>query len=158
VHAIWGLSQLARQEKSLQENNEANKHAQILLTFIADADPEIRAQVARWLGDMRYAPAAEKLLPLLKDEYPRARFFAAEALGRVAFAGASAPRIAMLRENNGEDAYLRHAGSLALARIGNANAISELANDENEALRIAAIVALRRLAHPNAALFLHDTS
>src|SRR5690606_1375733 len=92
------------------------------------------------------------------DDYPRTRFFAAEALGRLAWAEATAAIISMLRENNGEDAYLRHAGSLALARIGNVESLSNLAIDENEALRIAAVVALRRLANVNVGLFLNDKS
>lgn len=155
IHAIWGLSQLARKTQSTEKNNP---HAQILLSFIADPDPEIRAQVARWLGDMRYSSAADKLLPLLTDDYARARFFAAEALGRIAFAEASTPIISMLRENNDEDAYLRHAGSLALARIGDVDRLSALAADENEAVRVAAVIALRRLANANVALFLNDES
>src|SRR5690606_26798247 len=107
-----------------------------------DSDPEIRAQAAKWLGDVRYNDAASALIPLLTDEYSRARFFAAEALGRIAHAPAVEPIIAMLRSNNDEDAYLRHAGSLALARIDNAEPVVALAKDPSRAVRIAAVVAL----------------
>ncbi len=147
VHAIWGISQLARKDAA---------QAAILLPYLTDADDEIRAQVAKWLGDIRYKPAGEKLLPLLKDSFSRARFFAAEALGRIAYEPAIQPIIEMLKANNDEDAYLRHAGSLALSRIGKAEPIIALSKDSSRALRIAAVVALRRMSHPGIATFLSD--
>lgn len=147
IHAIWGISQFARKEMN---------HARLLIPLLQDADAEIRAQAAKWLGDVKYKRAGEALLPLLKDEYPRARFFAAEALGRIRYAGAVQPIIELLRANNDEDAYIRHAGSLALARIGNAEPIIALAKDPSRALRIAAVVALRRMRHAGIAEFLKD--
>lgn len=147
VHAIWGISQFARQE---------SHHARLLIPFLQDSDPEIRAQAAKWLGDVRYKQAGEALIPLLKDSYARARFFAAEALGRIRHATAVQPIIDLLRANNDEDAYIRHAGSLALARIGSADPIIALADDRSRALRIAAVVALRRMRHPGIAAFLKD--
>ncbi|HEX8038510.1 MAG TPA: HEAT repeat domain-containing protein [Chryseosolibacter sp.] len=147
VHAIWGISQFARQE---------SQHARILISLLRDEDPEIRAQAAKWLGDVRFKNAGDALIPLLKDDYARARFFAAEALGRIEYQPAINPIIDMLRANNDEDAYLRHAGSLALARIGKAEPIVALANDPSRGLRIAAVVALRRLRDPGVAAFLKD--
>lgn len=147
VHAIWGISQFARKEQN---------HARLLIPLLQDDDPEIRAQAAKWLGDVRYKRAGEALIPLLKDEYARARFFAAEALGRIRHEAAVQPIIELLRKNNDEDAYIRHAGSLALARIGKAEPIVALARDPSRALRIAAVVALRRMRHPDIAAFLND--
>ncbi|HWK98784.1 MAG TPA: HEAT repeat domain-containing protein, partial [Parapedobacter sp.] len=73
VHAIWGISQLARQDA---------QHATLLIPLLQDDDPEIRAQAAKWLGDIRYKPAGPELIPLLGDRHTsRVRFFAAEALG-----------------------------------------------------------------------------
>lgn len=149
IHAIWGLSQLARKDSA---------HAELLLPYLQDKDPEIRAQAARWLGDLRYKNAAQNIVPLLEDNYPRARFFAAEALGRMAHAEAVAQVITMLRHNNGEDRFLHHAGSLALARMQNASALAQLANDDNEAVRLAAVVALRRMGDAGVAIFLNDSS
>ncbi len=149
IHAIWGLSQLARKNSSV---------AQSLLPFINDNDSEIRAQIARWLGDIRFKEAAPQIVPLLEDEYARTRFFAAEALGRMAYKEAVPAVIKMLEKNNGEDRYLRHAGSLALARMNDVNALKELAKHENPNLKIAAIVALRRMQNPAVVAFLDDES
>src|SRR4051812_35917498 len=147
VHAIWGISQLTRQEE---------KYGDVLLPLLRDNDPEIRAQAAKWLGDVRYKKAGNQLIPLLKDTFSRTRFFAAEALGRIAFEPAINPLIEMLKANNDEDTYLRHSGSLALARIGKADPIIALSSDPSRAVRIAAVVALRRMSHPSVAAFLND--
>lgn len=147
VHAIWGISQFARKD---------SKHARLLLPLLKDSDGEIRAQAAKWLGDVRFIEAGDALLPLLKDENSRARFFAAEALGRIAHEPAIDGIIELLRSNNDEDVFIRHAGSLALARIGKADPIIALSKDSSRAVRIAAIVALRRLRHEGAASFLKD--
>lgn len=147
IHGIWGLSQLARQDK---------KYATALLPLLKDGDTEIKAQAAKWLGDLRYAEAGAALVPLLKDTASRVRFFAAEALGRMKHEAAVQPVIAFLEANNDEDAYLRHAGSLALARIGKAEPVVALSSHPSRAVRIAAVVALRRMAHPGIANFLQD--
>ena len=147
VHSIWGISQLARKEE---------KYGKWLVPLLKDADPEIRAQAARWLGDVRYKNAGENLIPLLKDTFSRARFFAAEALGRIEFSPAINPIIKFLEANNDADAFLRHAGALALARIGKADPIVALASHPCRAVRIAAVVALRRMNHPDITSFLSD--
>jgi len=148
VHAIWGISQFARKDL---------KQAAALIPCLQDKDPEIRAQAAKWIGDLRYKEAGSLLLPLLKDDYPRARFFAAEALGRTAYKPAIQPIIDMLAANNDQDNYLRHAGSLALARIGDPTPIVALSTHPSRAVRIAAVVALRRMREPGIRVFLKDT-
>ncbi|MDT0689588.1 HEAT repeat domain-containing protein [Salegentibacter sp. F188] len=147
VHGIWGISQLAREDK---------KYARLLLPLLKDEDPEIRAQAAKWLGDIRYEEAGDQLLPLLKDTYSRARFFAAEALGRISYEPAIQPIIELLQTNNDEDAYIRHAASLALARIGKADPVVALSYHISPAVRMGAVLALRRLSHPGIANFLDD--
>ena len=62
----------------------------------------------------------------------------------------------MLAANNDEDVYLRHAGALALARIGAADQIAALSTNPNRAVRIAAVVALRRMKDAGVARFLAD--
>lgn len=147
IHGIWGTAQLARKQPEF---------AVPIMPLLTDADPEIRAQAARWLGDVRYAPAGEAIVPLLKDGSPRVRFFAAEALGRMAHQAAVQPLIEMLIDNDDQDVYLRHAGALALARIGQADPLVALADHPSRSLRIAAVVALRRMQDAGAAAFLND--
>ncbi len=148
IHGIWGLGQMARA-------NEKGA-ADAIVPLLKDSDPEIRAQAAKQLGDFRYEKATRALIPLLKDENARARFFAAEALGRIEAESAVEPIIAMLEANDDEDAYLRHAGSMALARIGKVEPILALSDHSSRALRIAAVVTLRKLRHPGIARFLTD--
>jgi HEAT repeat protein len=74
-----------------------------LLDFLKDGDPEIRAQAAKLIGDLRYGAASGELIPMLHDPVPRPRFFATEALGRVRHRPAIAPIIQMLAENDDED-------------------------------------------------------
>ena len=147
VNAIWGISQLARKDK---------KKASLLFPLLKDKDTEIRAQSAKWLGDMRSKEAGSYLIPLLKDTSSRVRFFAAEALGRAAYEPAIQPIIAMLQLNDDVDVYLRHAGCLALSRIGKAAPLVALSTNSSIALRIAAVVALRRMGDPGVAIFLND--
>jgi putative membrane-bound dehydrogenase-like protein len=148
IHAIWGIGQLAREDKSLAKN---------LTTLLEDSDPEIIAQSAKILGDVRYTEAGDQLLPLLASEYPRTKFFAAQALGRIGFERAIDPLLEMIEKNQDEDVYIRHAGVFALARIGKTDPIIALAGHENRSLRIAAVLVLRRLKNENVALFLKDS-
>lgn len=147
IHGIWGLAQLGR------ENLDA---VEPLVQFLEDDDSEIRAQTAKMLGDVRYEAAGDALIPLLSDEDPRARLFAAEALGRIEYDDAVQPIIEMLAANQDEDVYLRHAGAIALDRIGNVEAVNDLEDHPSRAVRIAAVVALKRMGSPGVAAFLDD--
>ena len=147
VHGIWGVAQMAREDTS---------RVQALLRWADDGDPEIRAQVARALGDVRYAPAADTLTRLLEDDSPRVRMLAAQALGRIGHGPAHDDLVEMLAANANEDAHLHHAGTIALARIGNVEALGGLADHPSRAVRLAAVVALKRLEAPAVARFLDD--
>lgn len=147
VHGIWGIGQLARQDKA---------YASTLMPLLKDKDSEIITQAAKMLGDARIATAGNDLIPLLKNTNPRVRFYAAEALGRIAYADAVTPLIEMIAANNDEDVYLRHAGVLALSRIGKVEPMVALANNPSKALRTAAVLVLRRLKNDNIAVFLND--
>jgi quinoprotein glucose dehydrogenase len=142
IHAIWGLSQ----------RGELGPVAALL----ADADAEVRAQASKVLGDHRYKAATDGLLPLLKDPSARVRSFAAMALGKIGSKAAVGPLFELLRENADKDAWLRHAGVIALAWIGDADAIKAKSGDESTSVRLAALLALRRLKRAEVADFLED--
>ncbi len=147
VHAIWGIGQLAETDKT--------KAAQ-LIEALKDEDAEIITQAAKVLGDRKYSAAGAQLIPLLSNSNARVKFYAAQALGRMGYKDAVTPLINMIDVNNDEDLYLRHAGILALARIGQVDPIVALANSPERDLRIAAVLVLRRLKSDKVAIFLQD--
>ncbi|MBI5772274.1 MAG: HEAT repeat domain-containing protein [Verrucomicrobia bacterium] len=148
LHAIWGIGQLAHQSPP---SGLLDLHA-----LLTDKDSEVRAQAAKVLGDERYFQANGSLVSLLKDSSPRVKFFAATALGKIGNKQSVAPILAMLRENGDADPYLRHAGVMALLGIGDVKAILAAAKDESLALRMASLLAQRRLGRPEIAGFLLD--
>jgi putative heme-binding domain-containing protein len=147
VHGIWGISQYARKDI---------KNGELLVPLLSDSDPEIKAQAAKWIGDVRYKDAGDQLIALLSDQYPRAQFFAAEALGRTANENAVNGLIGLLETNNDQDVYMRHAASLALSRIGKPEPLVALSTHASKAVRTGAVVALRRMSNPGIAAFLND--
>ncbi len=147
IHAIWGYTQLVRKSEASAEH---------LARFLTDEDAEIRAQAAKMIGDVRFGGAGEQLIRLLVNPSARVRFFAAEAIARTAYAPAVDALVRMLEENNDDDVYLRHAGAFALASIGETEPLVALADHPQRAVRIAAVVALRRMKAPAVAIFLDD--
>lgn len=147
VHSIWGISQLARIEAD---------RAEALIPYLKDGDAEIVAQACKWLGDLKYAAAAEDILPLLDIEAPRVQFFAAEALGKMKYSAAFEPLVNLLQENDNEDLYIRHAVSLAISRLAEASSIADLSNHPSDAVRLGAVLALRRLSDSGITAFLQD--
>lgn len=147
IHGIWGLAQIGRRNSD---------RAAPLVDLLTDDDSEVRAQAAKMLGDVRFEPAGEALTLRLQDENDRVRFFAAEALGRLSYGPAVEHIVKMLEDNDDEDVYLRQGGAIALARIGNTDALTGLADHPSRSVRIAAVVALHRLGNPGVARFLND--
>lgn len=147
LHGLWGIAQMARRDA---------QHASHLAAFLSDGDAEVRAQAAKMIGDLRYAAAADKLAALLTDRAPRVRFFATEALGRIGHEPALRPIVDMLAANDDADLLLRHAGAVALASIGDGAAVAALSTHASKGVRIAAVVALRRMGDAGVARFLSD--
>ncbi len=147
IHALWGIGQLARKDNALAKN---------FLPFLADSDPEIVAQAAKMIGDVRYKAGGDAILPLLKNASPRVQLFATEALGRLAHEPALQPIIEMVVKNDDRDNWLRHAAQIALSRIGKAAPLVALSSHPSKAARMTAVVALRRMSDPGIAIFLKD--
>jgi quinoprotein glucose dehydrogenase len=147
LHALWGLGQVARQHP------EALRP---VVSLLSDRDPEVRAQAARVLGNGRWAPVYEKLVALLRDPQPRVRFFAALGVGKQKRKEAVAPVLRLLADNADQDAYLRHAGVMALTWIGDEKALLAASRDSSVSVRLAVLLALRRLGSSEVARFLDD--
>lgn len=147
IHGVWGLGQIAAKKPEVLGDVAA---------LLADGDQEVRAQAARVLGDHRYAMAMEKLTALLKDPYPRARFYAAIAIGKVAHKGAVQPLFEMLAANDDKDPILRHGAVMGLAGCADPESLAARAGDPNRPVRIGALLALRRQKSPLVAAFTRD--
>ena len=78
LHAVWGLTQLG---VAGHGNND------LLVRLLDDKDPEVRAQAAKGLGDIKYAKAQDALVKKLDDTEPRVQFFAAQSLGKLGSEG-----------------------------------------------------------------------
>ena len=116
----------------ISERKEAEEHQKFLIKELQHRSQNLFAVIqaigTRSLGEGRtpeetQAILAGRLQALLRDEGARVRFFAAEALGRIGDASAAGPIIAMLEANDDVDPHLRHAGALALSRIGDAERV-----------------------------------
>jgi quinoprotein glucose dehydrogenase len=142
LHAIWGLGQLGTVDK--------------LVGQLLDDDLEVRVQAAKVLGDHRQAAAVDNLVILLKNSNARVCSFAAMALGKIGTKEAVGPLFDMLRDNADKDAWLRHAGVIGLVWIGDAAAIVAKSKDDSASVRLAALLALRRLNRPEVSNFLED--
>ena len=140
LHAIWGLGQL--------------KAVAPVGPLLDDAEPEVRAQAAKVLGDLR--AGLHPLIARLDDAHPRVRFLAAIALGKLAKKEAFSPLVEMVRKNGDRDAFLRHAGVMGLAGAGDARSLAALSTDQSTSVRLAALLALRRLERDEVQTFLDD--
>lgn len=147
LHAIWALGQFRGEQPDVVAG---------LLPLLADREPEVRAQTAKVLGQQRWKQGDEKLVELLADAEPRVRFFAAQTLGVNGHAAAFPGIVKMIRENADADPYLRHAGVMALLNLNDRPRLWELRTDSSTAVRLAALLVLRRLQDPGVSHFLKD--
>ncbi len=147
LHAIWTLGQLAEKDP---------KAVETLVPLLGDANAEVRAQSAKILGDRRVAGAGDKVTPLLKDPSGRVRFFAAQSLGKLAHKPAVDALFAALAENNDQDPILRHACVMGLRGCASVEQLVARAADPSPAVRVGAVLALRRLRSVPISTFLKD--
>src|SRR5439155_1360184 len=123
----------------------------------------VRAQAAKVLGDVRITRAGPALIKVLADKTPRPRFFAAISLGKIAGPEAIGAVSDLLRANADKDVYIRHAGVMALSGIvtrqppaKRIELLQPLARDNSPAVRMGALLVMRRLQRPEIAQFLQD--
>ncbi len=147
-HAVWGLGQLAT---TLPDALNA------LRPLLKSADDEVRAQAIKLLGDYGDQSSADTLVAALSDAAPRVKFFAAQSLGKLHYPAATTALLAAVRANNDADAYLRHALVMGLVGCATPEQLGALKTDDARAVRLAAVLTLRRLAHGGITAFLADT-
>ena len=149
LHGIWGLGMIARKGNTVA--------AGILAQQLRSNDPRVRANVAKALGEAQLK-TADVLLPALTDGSPRVRALAAIAVGRIGDPKALPAIKAMIEFNGNDDPVLRHAGVMALVGIAKDQEIADLVRHDSEAVRHAAVIALRRMGSPKVMAFLGDTN
>ena len=151
VHAVWGLGQLGRKQPDV---------LQPLVSLLASAAPELRIQVLKVMADANFKPAAEVAVKLLADGNDRLRYQAAIALAKIGNPSMVPAVVSLLETANGKDVFLRHAGIAALAGMcaKDSAALQSLSTSTSEEVRLCAVVAIRRLAHPSVASFLKDAA
>jgi quinoprotein glucose dehydrogenase len=149
LHAVWGLGQIAAKGTTSALDP--------VLALLSDNDAEVVAQAAKILGDARSSRAYDGLVRLLPNtQNPRGQFFAALGLGKLGQKSAVKPIYDLLRNNADRDVFLRHAGVMGLVWINDVDAILAAAKDNSAAVRMASLLALRRLERPEVANFLKD--
>ncbi len=153
IHAIWGLGQAARPVKA----GLRARAWQVFEPLLADSDAEVRAQAAKAVGELKEQKAFDPLIVLLRDASPRVRFFAALALGKLGSSKGTGPLVDLVRTDAGHDPFLRHAGVMGLVGSGKSDAWQIAAKDPSPAVRMAVLLAMRRLEDPEMARFLVDS-
>ncbi len=148
LHGIWGLGQLLRQGKATPDR---------LIALMNDPVEEVRAQAIKVLADAKSEAAYSGLLKAVKRGRAREKYFAAIGLGKLQKTESQAALIEMLNENRDNDPALRHAGIMGLVGTATAEDLAKHADvSSHESVRLAAVVALRRMKSPQLTQFLND--
>lgn len=162
IHAVWGLGQLIRSRRLSPESLER------LLTFLSDADEEIRVQVARVAGDALHAPRLDELFAAIsRDQSARVKHIAATSAGRLIPRGELSidelrscrdKLLAALTANKNEDPVLRHGLVMGLTGIGRVSpeVLKEAAARPSRFERLGILLSMRRLHDDGIATFLND--
>ena len=150
MHAIWGLGQVGRKDGA--------SVIPVLLPLLEDKDPEIRAQSAKVLGELRAKEARKPLLAMLNDSEPRVQFFASQALVKLPSIENLLGLIDLLDKNQNKDVYIRHGCVVALAAINDAKALAGYSKNSSLGIRMGATLALRQLKSEEISNFLTDTN
>jgi quinoprotein glucose dehydrogenase len=161
LHALWGLGQIGRRHRE--------SAVVPVMAAAGDADAEVRAQVARVLGDVdgcNAALARQHLERLALDQEPRVRFFAVLSLGKNTRSLDDTSHravVPVLRKLASDvDPFVRHAVAIALSRLAPSIVLNPDSNaTQNERLQgdvaMATLLALRKQRHIGAANFLDET-
>lgn len=168
IHGIWGMGIVARRGMTPDPKGEfANPQnlatlrkeaTSALIPLLKDPEPEIRVQTLRVIGSSTASPETLSLASLLNDSSDRVRFEAAIAIGKLKSTRDFQAITEFLKTNNNADAYLRHAGIYALEHLAESpSQIGDLVSSESAAVRLAAVVALRRLNSDELKRFINDT-
>ena len=148
IHAIWGLIQLG--SEGVEVEHVADK-----LPW-SDEDYHIRQQCARAAGDLRIRESVSSLSQLLSDPVAIVQSHAAIALGKIGNPNVVDDLIALAERNGDSDPFIRHAVVMGLAGCGSGDRLAQFAAHPNSAVRMVAVLALRRQRSSHIEAFLTD--
>ncbi|MFN3192043.1 MAG: PVC-type heme-binding CxxCH protein [Aureliella sp.] len=154
LHGIWGLDHLSRINKGPSKETLA-----AWLGLAKSEDAEIRAHAVRLLGEFitDSAKPAGIVAEALKDENPRVRYCALVSARKLRLRNSFEQIVSMIAENAGQDPILRHGEAMALTGVAQPKQLVGLKSHDSKHVRIAAVVALRRLQSKMVKEFLADT-
>jgi quinoprotein glucose dehydrogenase len=169
VHAAWGLEQIGRASHAGPGRSTA---AASLVKAAADAAWEVRFAATRSLSELPDDPSAPPsgrraahaaIRGRLDDEHAHVRAAAAIAAGRLGHRDGDDPAIverlvAMASADLESDPSMRHAIVMGLSGAATAQRLAALASHDDAEVRLAACLALRRIADPRIAACLDDPS
>ncbi len=145
IHAMWGLAMIDR---------AGGTESQRIVPLLHDMDPEIRAQACKILGEANNTTAFPIVKVLMNGDSPRVSYFATIAAGHLG--DPIDEVVGLLEDNNNNDVYLRHAAVMALASSQYPSSLMNLSEHPSDAVRLAAVLALRKLESRFLAEFLYD--
>jgi putative membrane-bound dehydrogenase-like protein len=156
LHALWGLGQLGRMSHSKLVEP-------IIVSSFENEEIEIRANVARVVGEIKLRSAIPNLIGLLSDPSPRVASLASIALGKAGLRGDASTVAALWKAvslNTGSkfDVVLRHSFISALDRLVTPEQIISKSQSESVEQRLVSVILLRRRADSNLITFLTDPS
>ena len=159
LHATWGLGHIAR----VNDSKKAEA-CEALSKSLAHRNDRVRAAAATGLADAVLAEAvladagskewATEIINLIDDKNAQVRYAVAMAAGKLKL-DALDKACALLVEAADSDPGLRHAGIMALKGCDSSRIVA-LKQHPSRSVRIAAVVALRKLADVRIAEFLND--
>ena len=161
-HSLWGLAIVLRRGPAAHSlpADVAAMITERLVESLRDSDPILRAAAAEVLGEQRVEAAVPELIRLLRDDTARVRARAAIALASIPLTAHDEvvfdSVVTMLAETGDDDPVVRHAGVMALAVPRRATSVAALKGHPSQAVRLAAVVALRRLKSIGLVGFLSD--
>lgn len=151
LHALWGLGHAARLNPELRSDVSP-----LLAGAMSDSDLDVRRVAAVVVGDLKLGELSQNVAELIADAEPRVAFAACLAAHELKLPGVVSHAADLLEENDNQDPGLRHAGIMALKGTG-AETAAKLATHNSAAVRLAAVVALRKLESPLIVRFLDDS-
>ncbi|MCY2984732.1 MAG: HEAT repeat domain-containing protein [Planctomycetota bacterium] len=152
LHGVWGLGQLLRAKPKDATVSSA------LVKCLSHSEPMVVSRAMEALADAGYKPAKPALEQLLTHDSAVVKSATCMAVGLLGSDDSLPSIIRILEENNNQDPILRHAGIMGLVGVKDYEKLKALKNHASEAVRVAAVVALRKQANPIVFEFLKDSS